>query len=103
MDLLENRKQRNIAIRIISAIFWLLLTIFIGNLIVGGVIGGMAGSEVGAGKSMADAYNAGAVAGQQSVIKFMSDHGSKIFMLELIIWLVLSYTGKYPWVSKFKK
>ena len=102
MELSENREPRNIAIRIISAIFWLLLTIFIGNIIISGIVGGMAGSEVGAGKSMADAYAAGAVAGKQSAIKFMSEYGGIIFIVELVTWFVLCYMGKYPWVSKFK-
>jgi len=95
-------EQRNIAIRVLAAIFWLFLTMLVVNIIVGAVIGGMAGTEAGAGKSLTDAANAGAVAGQQASAEFMSKHGGKVFLGELALWLTLLLMGKFPWVSKFK-
>ncbi|MCP3670021.1 MAG: hypothetical protein GY814_06235 [Gammaproteobacteria bacterium] len=103
VESVDNQKQRNMVVRAIAAIFWLLLTMLIVNMIVGGVVGGMAGTEAGAGKSMADAANAGAIAGQQASAQFMSVHGGKVYLCELALWLALLLTGKYPWVSKYKK
>ena len=101
----SDKVTRNIFIRIIAALFWFLVTIFIGHAIVGGVIGGMAGSEVsgGAAMSVGEAAGAGAAAGQQASAQFMQTHGGKVFLVELIFWLGMVITGKFPWVSKFKK
>lgn len=99
----NNKTQRNIFIRVLAAIFWLLLTILIVHMIVGGVVGGMSGSEVGAGKSIGDAYKAGAAAGQQASINFFNAHGGKVFLIELALWVGLLITGRYPWVSKYKQ
>ncbi|NRA25388.1 MAG: hypothetical protein HRU08_13145 [Oleispira sp.] len=52
--------------------------------------------------SVGEAAGAGAAAGQQASAQFMAVHGGKVFLIELIVWLGLLITGKYPWVSKIK-
>ena len=95
--------KRSMVVRVIAAIFWFIVTVLIVHMIVGGVIGGMAGAEVAPGKTISDSYNAGAVAGQQASMQFMNAHGGKVFLAECLLWLGLVITGKYPWVSKFKR
>ncbi len=99
----EQKNKRNIIIRILAGIFWFLVTVFVGHFIIGGVIGGMAGAQIsGTVMSVGEAAGAGAAAGQQASAQFMAVHGGKVFLIELIVWLGLLITGKYPWVSKIK-
>ena len=101
----EVQQQRNIFIRVISAIFWLFVTMLTVQVIVGGVIGGMAGTEISGGQPMSvgEAAGAGAAAGQKAAEEFFIEHGGKVFLFNLFLWLALLITGKFPWVSKFKQ
>ena len=98
----SGQATRNIAIRVIAAVFWLLVTMLVVNMIVGGVVGAMAGAEAGAGQSIENAADAGARAGEQAAVEFMSNHGGKVLLFEIALWAGLVFTGKYPWVSKHK-
>ena len=98
------KEKRNIFIRICSSIFWLIITLFLTLAIVGGVIGATAGAGLDTAKlSPAEAYDAGAKAGGEKTTAFMADNGGKVLLSGLGIWLVLSVTGIYPGVSKYKK
>jgi len=96
--------KRNIFIRILSSIFWLIITMFLTLVIVSGVVGGMAGAGADtANLTPGEAYKAGAKAGGEKSTVFMADNSGKVLLSGLGIWLVLSVTGTYPWVSKYKK
>ncbi len=101
-DNAEPLEQRSILIRVIAAIIWLVITLLLVNMIIGFVLGGMAGAEVGAGKLLSEAISAGSTAGEHAAVQFYSKHGGKVFLGEIVLWVVLLVTGKYPWVSKYK-
>ena len=67
--------KRNLILRILAAIFWLLVTMLAINMLTGGIVGGMAGANVGTGMSMSEAFEAGAASGQQASTAFMNKHG----------------------------
>lgn len=80
------------------------MTILVVQIIVGAIIGGMAGTEISGGQPMSigEAAGAGAAVGQKASEEFFMEHGGKVFLFDLFLWLALLITGKYPWVSKFK-
>jgi hypothetical protein len=101
---IQQGAERNIFIRIILAVIWLILTIFIGHILAGGIAGGMAGSEIPtAGLDMSGAYEAGQQAGAQAAAELMANHGGKIILAEVILWLVLLVLGFLPGTTKYKK
>ena len=96
--------KRSIFIRIFSSIFWLVITILLICALVGAVIGGMSGATLDtAGMSPSEAYDAGAQAGGDNASAFMLKHGGKVMLSGLGLWIILSITGLYPGVSKYKK
>jgi hypothetical protein len=96
--------ERNLFIRILCGLTWLIVTIFLGHVVVGGIIGAIAGSEVSTSSlQFSDAYQAGRNAGSEASQKFFTEHGGKVFLAELCLWLALLITGIFPGVSKFKK
>jgi hypothetical protein len=96
--------QRNMFLRIILAVVWFMIILLVGNMVAGGIAGGMAGNQVQtAGLDMAGAFEAGQQAGAQAAQELMANHGGKIFLAEVIIWLVLLVLGLLPGTTKYKK
>lgn len=89
---------RNIIIRICAAIFWLIVTYVVVQMIAGGIVGGIAGAKLEPGHTQ-DAAKVGA----EASMRFMEQHGLKLLLGELALWLGLTLTGKFPWVSKYRK
>lgn len=96
--------ERSLFIRIPCGFIWLIVTIILGHVIVGGIIGGMAGSEVDSSSlQISEAIQAGRNAGTDASQKFFTVHGGKVFLAELCVWLALLITGIYPGVGKLKR
>jgi len=100
----SKQSKRNIFIRIVLGIIWLVVTIFAGHILFGMVVGGLAGAGVhSAGLGLSGSYQAGSQAGSQATQEFFVNHGGKVFLLELLVWLILVVLGIYPGTSKYKK
>lgn len=99
----NNTKKRNIFIRILCALGWLIVTIFLGHAVVGGIVGGLAGSSLEPPTSISEAYQAGAEAGRTAAQAFMVKHGGDLFLGEIIVWVGLVIFGVYPGTGKYKK
>ena len=95
-DLQPTPEKRNILLRIVFSLLWLFPIIILVNMIFGGIVGGMAGTET-------LTYDEGYVAGQKASEIFFKNYGSYLFVAEIIIWATLSALGKLPGTAKFKK
>ena len=87
--------QRNIFIRILSAFGWLVLIYFSTNMIIGAIVGGIAGSAT-------NTYEEGYIAGQNASIEFFQDYGLFVIAGQLILFSVLAFTGMLPGTTKYK-
>ena len=90
------REKRNVFLRIVFSVLWLILIILTINMLLGGIVGGMAGAETAN-------FGAGRAAGRNASLEFFQNYGRYVFIGELIIWIVLSVSGKLPGTAKYKK
>tara|TARA_B110000093_G_C12736307_1_gene312434 strand:+ start:107 stop:406 length:300 start_codon:yes stop_codon:yes gene_type:complete len=90
------QEERKVRMRVLSAILWLPAFYILTNMIIGGIVGSIAGSAT-------TTYEAGHQAGQQASIEFFGAYGVFIIIAQLIVFSALSYFGKLPGVSKYKK
>ena len=89
-------EQRNIFIRFISAFGWLVLVYFSTNIIIGAIVGGIAGSAT-------NTYEEGYIAGENASIEFFQDYGLFVIAGQLVLFLVLAITGMLPGTTKYKR
>ena len=87
--------ERNIFLRIVFSLLWLLPIMLVINIAVGAIVGGYAGSQT-------VTFQDGHAAGQQASVAFFQTYGRFVYIAELIIWLALCILGKLPGTSKFK-
>lgn len=96
------QEKRHFGIRLLAGVFWLLLTMLLGLALVGGIVGGTVELNT-TGMTFSEAYSVGQSAGGEASMQFMEAHSGKAILSLFISWLVLSFLGVYPWVSKYKK
>lgn len=87
------KAERNIFLRIIFSLLWLLPIMLVINISVGAIIGGYAGSQT---VTVQDGYSAG----QQASIAFFQAYGHFVYIAEIITWLTLCVLGKLPGTSR---
>lgn len=98
------RQERNIFIRIFSGIFWLVLTVIIVFVMSGAFLGLIDGTELfTAIMSGSETENAGIPTDVNVGNRFVAIHGGKAMIVCLVVWLLLSFFGIFPGVSKYKK
>ncbi len=90
------RDRRNIAVRIVFSLLWLILLIFVIHIVVGVIVGAMAGSNV-------TTFEEGAVVGEAASVAFFSAYGQFVYVGELVLWLLLSVLGMLPGTAKYKR
>jgi len=88
--------ERNIFLRCVFSMLWLIPVMLVINITVGAIVGGFAGSQT-------VTFQEGHAAGQQASIAFFKAYGRFVYVTELIVWLALCVLGKLPGTSKFKK
>ncbi len=88
-------KERNIIIRVLAAFGWLIVIYFLTNIIIGGVVGGIAGSST-------ETYDAGYIAGQNASIEFFQNYGLIILLCQIALFTFLAYRGLLPGTTKYK-
>lgn len=89
-------EPRNIFIRILAGFGWLILIYFLTNILIGGIVGGIAGSG-------ADGYEAGAIAGEKASIEFFQNYGLLVLIGQLVLFSLLAFMGKLPGTTKIRK
>jgi hypothetical protein len=86
--------ERNFLARVVAVVCWFFPFIIISNMIIGAVIGGIAGS----GKTPEDAV----VAAEMAVPEFFENYGLGIFLTQLVLYSVLIHEGILPGTSRHK-
>jgi hypothetical protein len=99
----QTLKKRNIFLRILFSIIWLIPLVLIVNVVIGAVIGGFAGSGVETTGNVQIDYEAGYQAGQSATNDFFSKYGGIVFFIQMSLWLALSILGILPGTGKYKK
>lgn len=89
-------ESRNIFFRILAAFGWLILIYIVSNLLIGGIVGAIAGAAT-------NGYEEGKVAGQQASIEFFRNYGLFVLFGQLGLFSVLVFFGKLPGTTKNKK
>ena len=89
-------EQRSILARICFTILWFLPLVFIINMVVGGIVGGFAGTNTAT-------FQGGYDAGSRAARDFFRHYGHVILGGETVIWLGLAYFGFLPGTGKFKR
>ena len=92
----EKKNERGLLKRVFISLLWLIPIVIVGHMLVGGIVGGIAGSGTGD-------FNEGYGSGQQASLLFFAKYGNYVHGIEVLIWLVLSYFGILPGTSKYKK
>ncbi len=88
--------ERNMAVRVLASIGWLLLIIVVVELIIAVIVGVVVTNPT---MTVDEAMQAGASAEGVVTMNF----GWAIFVGQVLIWLVLSVLGVLPGTTKFKK
>jgi hypothetical protein len=93
----ENKvAKRNVFLRVLFGFLWFIPIYFLSNMIIGGIVGGFAGTST---TSFEEGYNAGHTAS----VDFFQKYGLFIFLAQVILAVVLSVTGFLPGTSRYKK
>ena len=92
----DTKEKRGIFTRVCISVLWLIPIVVVTHMLVGAVVGGLAGSD------NAD-FDAGYKAGQRASEQFFITYGKHVFSIEVLMWLVLSYFGILPGTSKYKQ
>lgn len=91
----QKQQERHIALRVIALIFWFILFYIGTNMIVGGIVGAVAGSST-------KSFGAGYAVGQQASVEFFQQYGVAVLVVQVIIFALLAYLRKLPGTSKYK-
>lgn len=95
-DDIEGRNSRSMIARILFGILWFIPIYFAIHVLVGSVVGGIAGSST-------HFYDAGAAAGRAAAIHFFQDHGTLVLLGQVLITAGLSVAGLLPGTAKWKR
>ena len=91
-----DRTTRNLWVRVLAAIGWLILIYFLSNVLVGGIVGAVAGAGT-------DGFEAGRVAGEEASIEFFQEYGLLVLIGQITLFSALAFAGKLPGTKKFKR
>lgn len=94
----QEKLKRNIFLRIIIGLLWLIPIYFVTNMIIGGIVGAAAGAG-----GSTQSYEAGFSAGRAASIAFFQKYGVYIFVFEILLTGTLSFFGILPGTGKFKR
>ena len=89
-------EKRNIIIRLLAGLGWLILIYFITNMSIGAIVGGIAASG-------SENYEAAFIAGQNASINFFRNYGLFVLIGQLVLFVVLAFAGLLPGTTKYKK
>jgi hypothetical protein len=92
----SNPIKRNLFVRIVIACLWFVPIYIAGNMLVGAVVGGIAGAST-------RTYAAGHAAGAAAAGLFFQKYGLYILALEVGVTIALAWQGILPGTSQFKK
>jgi len=93
---MDNEKnKRNIAIRIMSFILWIVLFEVVASILVGQSFFLFSGENLETEQGMVNA--------QLAYMKFMASYGIAVMLIPLLLVSALAYFNILPWTSKFKR
>lgn len=92
----DSRVRRNIIVRILFSLLWLLPVIYGIFAIVGAVLGAVAGYNAGTMDQPTDAAH-------ESARQFFENYRGKMLFMSVVVWMGLSIIGVLPGTSKFKR
>jgi hypothetical protein len=90
------RPVRSIFVRILFGFLWFLAFYFLTNMLIGGVVGGIAGAST-------NSFEAGASAGRRASIDFYHKYGLIVFLVQNLVFAGLCVFGVLPGIGKHKK
>lgn len=90
------REPRNLIVRALLLLIWLLIFYFVTAMLVGAVVGGIAGAHTNTAQQ-------GYIAGQQATIAFFHQYGHVVQLVQLITFALLAFLGIFPGTGKYKK
>ncbi len=88
-------ESRNLFVRIIAGAGWLILIYFASNMLIGMIVGVIAGAST-------ETYEAGKVAGEQASLAFFQKYGLIVLACQLAAFAGLAFTGKLPGTTKYR-
>jgi hypothetical protein len=88
-------KSRNLLIRVLTAIGWLILIYFVSNMLIGGIVGGIAGAGT-------SGFEEGKVAGARASTEFFQEYGRFVLLGQVGVFSFLAFNGKLPGTTKFR-
>ncbi|MGI9249691.1 MAG: hypothetical protein ACR2PR_00595 [Pseudohongiellaceae bacterium] len=92
-------EQRNIVIRILAAVGWFILIYFGSNMLISGVVGGIAGAGVGGAGDFEEIM----AATQQATNEFFARYLLIILAGQVGLFALLAYARMLPGTTKYKK
>jgi hypothetical protein len=91
----REKPKRNLFLRIIFGILWFIPICFVTNIIIGGIVGVIAGTST-------QSYDAAYEAGQLASIIFFQKYWLIVLFFQILFTTVLSCFGILPGTGKFK-
>lgn len=92
----QEKTPRNLFVRIIFGLLWFIPFYFVSNVIIGGIVGMIAGAS-------AQSYEEGYEVGQLASIIFFQKYWLIVFLFQILLTAVLSFLGILPGTGKFKR
>ena len=92
----EQLETRNPLIRGVALILWMPVFYIVTNMLVGAVVGGIAGSKTHTAEE-------GYAAGQQASIAFFQHYGHIVLAVQGVVFLLLAILGAFPGTRRYKK
>jgi len=90
------RPVRSLFVRILFGFLWLVAFYFLTNMLIGGVVGGIAGSST-------NFFEAGASAGQKASADFFQKYGLIVMLVQVLAFAGLCGFGVLPGTGRYKK
>ena len=92
----QEMPTRNVFLRIVIGVLWLIPVHFLTSVIIGGIVGAIAGSSTGG-------YDAGYASGHAASVAFFQKYRLIVLVAEILLTAVLSFLGVLPGTGKHKK
>ena len=88
--------SRNLEVRVLAAFCWFVLLYIVSNMIIGGIVGGIAGAGTDG------SYDEAAAASEKAVKEFFQNYGLGYFIVQILLFSVLASAGLLPGTGKLK-
>ncbi len=92
----QEKSKRNLFLRMVFGIVWLIPISFITNIIVGAIVGTTASAPT-------QNWEAGYAAGYAASTSFFQKYGLVVFLAQILLTALLSFFGILPATGKFKR